>query len=281
MRRLLCALLLFAVLLGLAGCGGTASVSAETVSADITFFKTGKADAAAIQTEGGVIVVDTGLSKNADELIESLDALGVAKLDALIISHFDRDHVGGAAALIDYYDIGTVYQSNYPKDSDEYAAYVTALENAGLTPVTVTDTVSFSLGGLSVSIDGPAREEYKTDPSNNSSLIVTVSDGDYTLLFAGDAEDARIEEYLNGYKRPAGTVILKVPYHGHWQDNLPAFAEAVMPAAAILCCSKSEPEDEERALTEALFEELGAAVYRTFEGDITLHIDGSGHSVTQ
>lgn len=280
MRRLAYILIAAALLVMCAACGGD---GAEQAAADavVTFFKAGKADAAVIQAEGSVILVDTGLAKNADDLIESLEALGVERIDVLILSHFDKDHVGGAADILRHFDVGAVYQSNYPKDSDEYAAYAAAAEERGIDPLTVSGTETVYLGGLTVEISGPAQAEYKKDPSNNSSLIVTAARDGATVLFAGDAEDARLTEYLASYERGEGHIILKVPYHGHWQDKLPVFAEAVMPSAAVLPCSKSEPEEDEREKTEALLAGLGADIYRTFEGDITLRLTADGYSITQ
>jgi len=276
MRKILSIVLAAALLLALSGCSGRTDAGAV-----VTFFKAGKADAAVIQAQDAVIVIDTGLEKKADELIDSLEDLGVDAVDALILTHFDKDHVGGAAALLAHFGVDAVYQSNYPKDSDEYEAYVEALAACGIEPVTVTDTLTLPLGGLEITIDGPDRAAYSVDPSNNSSLIVTVTGGDTTVLFAGDAENARLAEYLETYERSGGDVILKVPYHGHWQGMLPAFIEAVAPGAAIIPCSKSEPEEDERETTEALLEKAGASVWRTYEGDVTLTLTGSGYELAQ
>ncbi len=262
MKKWLCVLLAAALVCIGAACGRE--------DASVTFFKAGKADAAVVQCGGYTVLVDTGLAKNGGELTEALEALGAARIDVLILSHFDKDHVGGAAAVLEDFEVGAVYQSNYPKDSDEYAAYTAALAAAGIEPVTVSDTVSLRLGGLQIEIDGPAEEEYADDPSNNSSLIVTVTHGQTTLLFAGDAETVRMAEYLEDFARPAGTVILKVPYHGHWQKGLTEFLTAVMPDTAVIPCSKSEPDEEELAKTLSALEALGAEVYRTYEGDVTL-----------
>ena len=276
MKKILCLVLLAAAMLLCMGCGEPAAENAR-----VTFFKAGKADAALVQAGEEVMLIDAGLAKKADKLTEALKALGVEKIDILVLTHFDRDHIGGAAEIIAGFDIGAVYQSNCPKDSEEYAAYLAALADARIEPVTVTGTKELKLGGLSVGINGPAQAEYKKDPGNNSSLIVTLTCGKNTVLFAGDAQDARLSEYLQGYTRPAGALILKVPYHGHWQSMLPAFAQATCPEAAILSCSKNEPEEDEIAMTRSLFEELGAAVYRTCDGDITLTMDADSCEVTQ
>ena len=280
MKKLLWLLIVPAVLMAGAGCAAAeTSTSADT--AEIVFFKAGKADAAVIMYEDSVIMIDTGLEKNADDLVEALEELGVEKIDVLIITHFDKDHVGGAAEILTTFPVGTVYQSNSPKDSDEYEDYLEALEMTGTDAVTVSDTVSVSWGALSVMIDGPDQEEYPVDPSNNSSLVTTVSLGGTSVLFAGDAEDLRLEEFLEDYERPEGSVILKMPYHGHMQEQLSAFLDAVSPDAAVICCSKSEPDEEEREETEALLEEMGTETYLTFEGDVRLVLREDGYSIEQ
>jgi len=263
MKKVLLFLLAAALLLSCTGCAGTGH------TASVTFFKAGKADAAVVQTENAVILVDTGLAKNSDDLIEELAERGVEAIDVLILSHFDKDHVGGAADILAAFPVRTVYQSNYPKDSEEYEAYTAALAAAGIEPVTVTDAVSFTLDGLSVVIDGPDQALYAVDPSNNSSLIATVTCGDVTVLFAGDAENARLTEYLENYTRPAGTLLLKVPYHGHWQSALPDFLTAVSPDIAVIPCSKNEPDEEEIDAVTALLDDLGAEIHLTCDGDYT------------
>ena len=266
MKKWFCIVLIAALLLPCLGCADSGG------GASVTFFKAGKADAAVVQTENAVILVDTGLAKNSDDLIGELTERGVESIDVLIVSHFDKDHVGGAADVIAAFPVGTVYQSNYPKDSEEYAAYTAALAAAGIEPVTVSDTVSFTLDGLSVVIDGPDQALYAVDPSNNSSLIATVACGDTTVLFAGDAQDARITEYLATFERPAGTLILKVPYHGHWQSALPDFLAAVSPDIAVIPCSKSEPDEDEIDAVTALLDDLGAEIHLTRDGDYTVSL---------
>lgn len=260
MKRLFAVILTAALLVVGGGCKSASSV---------TFFKAGKADAAVVQTGEGAVLIDTGLKKNGEKLAEALRDMGVTRIEALIVTHFDKDHVGGAAEILRSFAVGAVYQSNHPKDSDEYEAYVEALAEAGLEPVTVTDTVGFRLGGAEFTIDGPARESYEEDPSNNSSLIVTVSCGASTALFAGDAEDARLREFLADFVRPEGTLLLKVPYHGHWQEALPELVAAAEPDIAVISCSKSEPDKDERERTAALLASAGAQVIFTFDGDYT------------
>lgn len=247
----------------------------------IVFFKAGKADAAVVMTPSGNVLIDTGLKKNAEELVRQLKGLGISRIDHLIISHFDKDHVGGAADVIAGFEIGKVYQSNYPKDSEYYDAYVKALADKGIEALTVREDEEIQLGDVMFVINGPAEEEYEKNPSNNSSLIITFTYGKNTVVFASDAQKQRLEEYLRDYSRPEGNVILKFPYHGNWMNVLKTLVEKMKPDAAVITCSRDEPELTERMKTEELLTEANCRFYRTFEGNITAEMTRETYVINQ
>lgn len=262
----------------LAGCwqsGGSEKLEA-------TVFQSGKADAILIKQGSSAMLVDTGLAENADTLVSSIHALGVYSLDALVITHFDRDHVGGAAEILDNFSVRRVFQSNYPRDNDEYYAYVAALDEAGITPTTVYNSNTFmKLGDASVVINGPAQKEYEDDPSNNSSLITTVSLNNSNFLLMGDAEKDRIKEFIASYARPSGALALKVPYHGHTQGKLEELFEAVKPDVAAITNGDDEPTADEIAEVTELLQDVGCDVFLTTDGDITLTFGSSSVSAKQ
>ena len=171
------ALLLFLTLLP--GCGKSPE------GMELYFFAAGKADAILITAPGAAVMVDTGEKGLGKEILDYLEEKGIGKLDALILTHFDKDHVGGAAKLLSGIPIDRVIQSNVPRDSGEYRDYVRALERAGLEAETPREPVTLSLGDLEIVVDPPKQEEYEKDPSNNSSLIVSVRYGDTSALLTG------------------------------------------------------------------------------------------------
>ena len=262
-------LLLAAVLLlSLCGCGTTAQPSVAAAKKDaasaplaVWFFDAGKADAILLTTENAAVLIDCGEKGFGSTITDELAARGIKKLDLLIVTHFDQDHVGGAAKVIGSVDIGTVLQSNSPKDSSEYRKYIRALKKAGIEPMTVRETLSFEFDGVAITVDPPA--------SNNSSLIVTVSLGSQTLLFMGDAESARIAEYLAG--APVDCTLLKVPHHGGKEPMTEALLEAVCPEYAVITCSDDERES---ASTTAALRSCGAEIFLTRLGSVSVCCDG-------
>ena len=135
--------------------------------------------------------------------------------------------------------------------------------------MTVRETLSFEFDGVAITVDPPREETYAQDASNNSSLIVTVSLGSQTLLFMGDAESARIAEYLAG--APVDCTLLKVPHHGGKEPMTEALLEAVCPEYAVITCSDAERES---ASTTAALRSCGAEIFLTRLGSVSVCCDG-------
>ena len=168
----------------------------------IHFFDAGKADAILISRnseEGNYnVLIDTGEEELGETILEYFKKKGIEKLDYLIITHFDKDHVGSAAEVIRNIQIGKVLQTNTTKESRYYEEYLKAVNEVGLVPVTVADeenSYEFLLGSLSFIVQGP-EGVYEKKESNNSSLITALKFNETKYLFMGDAEDERLEDFF-------------------------------------------------------------------------------------
>ena len=256
---------------------GTAADSVsvtETLSGtDLTVvcFQAGKADAFLLITPNSTVLIDCGEKGFGRTILAELEARGIEQLDCMIITHFDQDHVGGAARIINNFPVSRILQSNSPKDSEEYEKYVKAVKSAGIEPETVRENLSFVLDGVSYAVNPPRKSNYNSDDSNNSSLIISVENGQNRLLFTGDAEDERLEEFLAS--GDCGTCdFLKMPHHGRWHEPLLLLVEATSPRYALITSSDDEPEDTE---TLELLEAFGVETFLTRTGQVLVHSDGT------
>ena len=265
--RLLCLLLILCLAL-LPGC---ARGESETETLSVTFFDAGKADAILVRTGEHALLIDTGLNKNGAALVDALRAAGVQSLDMLLITHFDKDHVGGADSVLSSMPVGAVYQPDYPKDSKQMRQYLKAAQDAGVNPIALSENCELTMGGARLLIDVANEDDYGADEENDFSLVVSLR-----FPFAGDAEEARIGELL--VEGDLAHDVLKVPHHGKKHDNNAAFFQAVSPRYAVITSSDDDPEKEE---TVRLLEEAGAAVLLTRLGDVTITSDGENLTVTQ
>ena len=233
-------------------------------------FQAGKADAFLFWNDSGAILMDTGESGFGKVILNKLDTLGISKLNALIVTHFDKDHVGGAKKLLTSIPVDAVLQSNSPKpDADAYENYLDALSAKGIEPITVRTSMELTLGDAVFAVNPPARETYPVDASNNSSLIVTVKHGANQMLFCGDAEELRLAEFLEN--DPGLCAVVKLPHHGRYQPTLQKLLTATRPTWAILTSSDEEPEDAE---TMQLLEQTGVQPLLTRVAPIQIVSDG-------
>ncbi|MBQ9521842.1 MAG: MBL fold metallo-hydrolase [Oscillospiraceae bacterium] len=249
------------------------TVTETTSGTDLTVvcFAAGKADAFLLLTPESAVLIDCGVKGFGRTILAELETRGITQLDLMIITHFDQDHVGGAARIINNFPVTRILQSNSPKDSEEYEKYVKAVKTAGIEPETVRETLSFTLDGVSYTVNPPKKNKYNSDTSNNSSLIVSVENGQNRLLFTGDAEDERLEEFLSigGW----GTYdFLKMPHHGSWHEPLLLLVESTAPRYALITSSDDEPEDSE---TLELLESFGVETFLTRFGQVLVHSDGT------
>lgn len=269
----LCAVLLC---LSFAGCAEkTAETPAVKGSFDITVMSAGQADAMVLTTQNHCIVIDCGEKDDGDELVELLGEKGIEKIDSLIITHFDKDHVGGAAELIENTAVERIITPNYEGSGKEYDKFIAAAAEKDVNITKLRQNTVFTLDDVSFGIYPPLKADYEED-DNDFSLAVTARHGQNSFLFAGDAESERIKEILA--QVPGKYSFLKVPHHGRYCDNTEKFINAVSPDFAVITCSEKNPAE---AAVVDILEEAGSAVYYTADGTVNAASDGERITVTQ
>ena len=262
MRKLLSALLLCALLSGCAHASGEGELRA-------VFYNVGKADAILLYTDGAAVLIDAGKNKAGGTILSDLAARGVERLDFLIVTHFDKDHVGGADAILKGIPVGRVLEPDYPGDSKQLTQYREALSEAGIEAEALAENLSFELDGLKFDIDVANADFYGENEENDFSLVVRLTHGNVRFLFAADAEEARLAELIDEGDLAAD--VLKVPHHGNYDKLSALFFEAVSPEFAVITSDEKEPEDP-RAVTA--LEIVGAEVLLTREGTVEVISDG-------
>ncbi len=239
-------------------------------------FSIGKADAILLYGECGTVLIDTGEIEDGAEVLSFLRKKGISKIDALFLTHYDKDHVGGAPDILRSIEVTAVYGTYPSKESEEYDAYMAALAEKGLKPTVVRETTVLSFGNLTLTVYPPEITAYAEKESNNSSLAILARYGNHRFLFAGDAEEARTAELIATPGLEAD--FLKAPYHGNMTENFSALLSYIKPRYAAITCSDKNPE--ESAKTDALHA-AGVDSYLTRHGNIYIRSDGRTLSVRQ
>lgn len=239
---------------------------------------TGKSDAIILTVDGETMVIDAGETENGDDVLAHLKSCGIDNIKYFLITHFDNDHVGGAAAVVSGTSVQNVIIPDYVRDSKNYNSFMNALSAKNIEPLTLKNDMNISLGNAVISLYPSKRTEpYTKDGDDNAFSIVSIAEyNGVRLLFAGDAESERIEELLNsGIELDCD--FIKVPHHGKKDGNESLeLAEAVSAKYAVITDSGGEPASEK---VLKAYKDLGTEVFETKNGAVYFKIDDNGPEV--
>lgn len=233
----------------------------------VTFFDIKKADCILIELQEKVVMIDTGLNKNGEEICKKLEEKGIEELEYLILTHPDKDHIGGADIILKQIPVKNLLETDLEIDSGEYQEYQAAAQENGVVPLPVKEELNFILDGAEFSVYPPMKSLYNGE--NDYSLVIKLNYGNTGFLFSGDAEKIRLQELLTQIPDLQST-LLKVPHHGVLEDNSKLFFQKVKPSYAVITASK-KTEYKEAA---RLLEEQGVKIFMTYEGEVEAVSDG-------
>lgn len=259
--RLLCVALLLVTLGSAAACGK----KPETGDLTGVFMNVGKADAILLYTADTTVLIDTGYADSFSTVERVLKREGRRRIDYLVLTHYDKDHIGGAPAVLDRFEVGEVLLPDFTTDSDAYIALTDALTRTSATVRRLTEARTLRLADGCVARVLPTQRIGVTD-ENNTSLITEVTYDGFGLLLLGDALKDRVEEYAAGMQ---GTYqVVKTPHHGDYFKALRSLLVKAGAKHAIACADGSERKVEEKY--EDMCRELGITSFRTDAGEIRL-----------
>lgn len=246
--------------------------SKDSGNLETVFFNVGKGDCILFSNSAGHVLVDTGYEETSEKIIRKLKKRGITSLNAMIITHYDKDHVGGAAEIASEIPPAVFYLPDYTGEEDKSGDLLELIDREGLNAVRVSSDESFSLGDVRFIIDAAlVKYDPEEENDNDASLIVEVFNGQDEWLFPGDIEEDAIEVWLD--KREGETYdILKMPHHGRKEGNTSDFIESISPKLSVITDS-SENEASSKVLKKLEKEEV--KVYRSStDGTITITSDG-------
>lgn len=234
--------------------------------ADFFFLQTADdADCTLLISGGKSVLIDTGEAQDYEAVCALLKQQNVARIDCMILTHPDKDHIGSALALSQAYPIGLVIEPYYAKEKDSYQTLNDALDAQGVSRLVLARPRNLTYGDLRLTVYPPEETNYQND--NNYSLAIEVRHGEASLFFAGDAYVARTKELL---KLPLHAVDLyHASYHGRDYENGPLLLQALTPQYVIVTADSAGKD------TQQCCAALGSQVFCTASGIVHMQSDGS------
>ena len=184
-----------------------------------TLLDVGQGLSAVVQTQNHLLIFDTGpkLSVSFDMgesvVVPFLHTLGSKRIDMLVVSHGDNDHIGGSGAILDQFPVAEIKTSTPEKFTSKNVSYCLRGESW------TWDNVSFSF--LHPSAD-------KLNLGNNSSCVLKIATPQQSVLLAGDIEKLA-ENLLVEQENNLAADILVAPHHGSKTSAVAEFLQKVNP----------------------------------------------------
>ena len=251
-------------------------------SVTLTIFDVGQGESMLLESGGHGLLIDTGgapfgggIDVGRRVLAPALWTRGIRSLDALLVTHGDPDHLGGAVAIADDFRPRQIWEGirvpQHPP-TEELIAEAARLR-LPITPLRAGETIH--LGDVQLRVLHPTPPDWeRRRVRNDDSVVLEVVYGDVAMLLTGDI-GAEIERAILPQLTPSRIRILKVAHHGSRTSSASALLEGWRPQIAAISCGRGNRFGHPSPEVLQRLESIGAKVLRTDrDGQITIETDG-------
>jgi competence protein ComEC len=252
---------------------GITSVKAEkSGKLRVHFIDVGDADCILIQQDDKSMLIDAGNNLDEDVIKQYLNNIGVRKLDIVLGTHVDEDHIGSMDTVISSFEIDKIYMSGSNIKTKYGEDVMKAANKKGLQIAVPVSGDTFKLGEAYCTILAPIFNGYEKE--NNYSIVMKLKYGKTTFLFTGDAEALSEKEMIRrGIDLSAN--VLKLGHHGSIRSTSDEFLDRVNPQYAVISVGRNNHYRHPHKRTMEKLRKKGIKVYRTDEsGNIMAVSDG-------
>ncbi|WP_052226413.1 ComEC/Rec2 family competence protein [Microbacterium mangrovi] len=213
---------------GFATLGGVAAPLTVPRDWSVALCDVGQGDAILLRSQGRIALIDTG--PDPEPLATCLHRFGISRIDLLVLTHYDHDHVGGVEAVRGRADVVL----HGPPDSPRADRLLRELAASGADVVDAAAGMRGPLGAASWTVLWPLRDGKAYPPGNESCVVLDIrGPGMPTGLFLGDTDEVAQAAILRtGGLRPPYEVV-KVAHHGSADQDPPLYAALRAPVALI------------------------------------------------
>ncbi|WP_425601090.1 lamin tail domain-containing protein [Halosolutus halophilus] len=263
---------------------GASTVEGEL---EIHHIDVGQGDSTLIVTPANeTILIDSGdWRQDGSEVIAYLEAQGIDRIDHLVATHADADHIGGHAAVIEHFEtngegVGAAYDSGVPSDSATYGNYLDAVDEYGVDLLIVESGDELPIeGDVSAQVMHPPAGDTGSDVNKNS-VVLAFEFGDFQYMMTGDVDTGVEQRLVDEWGSDLESDVYKAGHHGSSTSSSEAFVDAVGPETAIISSAYDSqyghPSDE---VLERFADRDIETYWTGVHGNIVVRTDGTSIDV--
>lgn len=249
----------------------------------MTAVDVGQGDATLLQLPTGhALLVDAGGANGRFDIggrivTPALWASGVRRLDHLLVTHADLDHIGGAASVVSTFAPREIWDGVPVERARERRALHDVADRQGIGWRQLQRGDRWSLGPVEITVMNPPLPDWERQRvRNDDSVVLCVRYGDVELLLTGDIGEAAEAGLLDG---PGGLDgpdarprlrVLKVAHHGSRTSSSPDFVRAYRPNVAVVSAGRRNPFGHPSPQALERLRAAGATIFRTDRDGATI-----------
>ena len=254
----------------------------ESSVLQVHFIDVGQGDCTLICYNGTNLLIDAGNNDKGTAVQRYLQKQGITKLDYVIATHPDADHIGGMDVILTKFDCGKIFMPDVENDTESYRDMMAAMEYKRYQAIVPKIGEYYALGeekgeqtehiSAYFTIIAP-NAEY--EDNNNSSIGIRLTHGKNSFVFTGDAKEVAEKDIVaSGLELSAE--VLKIAHHGSSGSTTHMFLEAINPTYAVISCGTDNDYGHPALGTLNRLKEAGIQVFRTDEqGTVVATSDGN------
>ncbi len=248
----------------------------------VNFLDVGQGDAILIQAPKGEVLIDGGPGRQVLEQIGEIMPFFDHKIELLILTHPDADHINGLVEVLNNYEVLEVMETGVANNNQGYQEWQKLIEDKKIKDTLAKKGDKIDLGeGIELNIVWPEVDlkEQKNENTNNTSIVNFLNWGDIDVALTGDAETSVLDKIAE--ENPGADLeILKQPHHGSKNGISQKFLETFKPEISVISVAAKNRYGHPDQDTLDILGKLGIKIYRTDEqGTIKAIINNDSYRI--
>lgn len=238
---------------------------------EVHFLDVGQGLSVLVKSGDHALLYDGGDRESSSFVVSYLKQQQVERLDYLIASHYDADHISGLIGILHTIPVEMVVGPDYVHDSQTYSSFMNAVSAVGLEVTHPPVGSEYLLGDSYFTVLSPERI---VSDSNNNSVAIRLVNGQNSFLLTGDAE-TESEEEMCGSGLDLYCDVLCPGHHGSSTSTSALFLAYTQPEFAVISVGAGNDYGHPHRETLQRLADAGVTVYRTDQlGTVIARSDG-------
>ena len=223
----------------------------------------GQGDATVVRSANRIALIDTG--KSEPKINTCLSHLRVRRIDLLVLTHYDLDHIGALSSVLDSHQVVTALITSYQDERPAAGFAKWQLQQRDILVTEAETGLTGRLGSANWQVLNPDVDGGDAEDSNDGSIAMQFNLDGYNLLALadlGERAQMRIAERFGQWHDDSLPLVLKVAHHGS-ADQYPELIEALHPAVTLISVGPHNGYGHPTARTLHWLNVAGSLIART------------------